>query len=106
MLDAKGTEFGRYDAMFVAAVRDRWFDLLESREYASEAHGRVALQFKLHHDGRITEMKVAENTVSETLSLICQKAVLDPAPFEKWPTEMRLLVGADFRRIQFTFYYY
>ena len=104
-LDAKGTAFGTYDALFIDAVRERWYDLLEAREYASEARGHVALQFKLHHDGRISEMHVAENTVSETLSLICQKAVLDPAPFEKWSTEMRLMVGADFRRIQFTFYY-
>jgi len=104
-LDAKATPFGAYDALFIDAVRNRWYDLLESREYASEARGHVVLQFKLHHDGRITDVKVAENTVSETLSLICQKAVLDPAPFEKWPTEMRLMVGEDFRRIQFTFYY-
>ena len=104
-LDAKATPFGTYDALLVSAISQRWWDLLDSREYASEARGHVALQFKLHHDGRITEMKVMENTVSETLSLICQKAVLDPAPFDKWPTEMRLMVGADFRQIQFTFFY-
>lgn len=105
-LDAKATPFGTYDALFIDAVRNRWYDLLESREYASEARGYVALQFKLHYDGRITEMKVAENKVSETLCLICQKAVLDPAPFEKWPDEMRRMVGENFRRIQFTFYYH
>ena len=105
MVDAKGTTFGMYDALFINAVRERWYDLLENREYASEARGSVAVQFKLHHDGRITEMKVLENTVSETLSLICQKAVLDPAPFEKWSTEMRLMVGENFRKIRFTFYY-
>ena len=33
------------------------------------------------------------------------EAVLDPAPFDKWPREMRLMVGEDFRRITFTFYY-
>lgn len=104
-LDAKGTEFGTYDALFINAVSDRWYALLEDRQYASDARGRVALQFKLHHDGRITEMNVVENTVSETLSLICQKAVLDPAPFEKWSSEMRLRMNENFRRIQFTFYY-
>jgi len=104
-LDAKGTPFGVYDALLVQAISQRWYDLLDSREYAAEGRGHVALQFKLHHDGRITDMRVAENTVSETLSLLCQKAVLDPAPFEKWTTEMRLMVGSDFRLIQFTFYY-
>jgi len=73
--------------------------------YDGYRRGRVVLQFLLNYDGRITEMKVLENTVTETLSLLCQKAVLDPAPFDKWPREMRLMVGEDFRRITFTFYY-
>jgi len=104
-LDTKATPFGAYDAMFVEAVSQRWFDLLDSRDYASDGRGRVVLRFRLNYDGRITDMEVAENSVSETLALICQKAVLDPAPYEKWPTEMRLMVGEDFRKIQFTFYY-
>lgn len=104
-LDAKATPFGAYDALLVQAISQRWYDLLDSREYASEGRGHVALQFKLHYDGRVTDVKVVQNTVSETLSLICQKAVLDPAPFEKWPKEMRLMMGEDFRKIQFTFYY-
>ena len=73
--------------------------------YDGYRRGKVELQFLLNYDGRITEMKVLENTVTETLSLLCQKAVLDPAPFDKWPREMRLMVGEDFRRITFTFYY-
>jgi hypothetical protein len=31
--------------------------------------------------------------------------VLDPSPFDKWPREMRLMVGEDSRRITFTFNY-
>ena len=104
-LDAKGSAFGAYDALFIEAVSQRWYDLLGNRDYASEARGYVTLQFKLHYDGRITEVKVLEHTVTETLSLMCQKAVLDPSPFEKWPKEMRLMVGEDFRKIQFRFYY-
>ena len=105
-LDAKATSFGAYDALFIEAVSQRWYDLLDARDYASDARGRVQLEFRLHHDGRITDMRVVDKTVNETLALLCQKAVLDPAPFDKWPREMRLMVGEDFRKIQFTFYYY
>ncbi len=49
-------------------------------------------------------MNMAENTVGEVLGLICQKAVLDPAPFASWPSDMRRTLG-DIRNIQFTFYY-
>ncbi len=103
-LDAKATPFGAYDAMLVEAISQRWFGLLDQRDYASDGRGKVVLQFVLHADGRITEMKVAEKTVNEVLGLICQKAVLDPAPFAPWPSDMRRVLG-DTRNIQFTFYY-
>jgi hypothetical protein len=59
----------------------------------------------LHYDGRITDMNMAENSAGEVLGFICQKAVLDPAPFAAWPSDMRRTLG-DIRNIQFTFYYY
>lgn len=105
MVDARGTTFGAYDAAFVAAVAERWYALLDQVKYDGYRPGRVVLQFNLHHDGRITDLRVAESTVSDMLSLLCQKAVLDPAPYERWPREMRLMVGKDTRPIQFTFYY-
>jgi outer membrane biosynthesis protein TonB len=104
MVDVKGTTFGAYDAAFIEAVRQRWYDLIESR-YDGYQIGKVTLQFHLNYDGRITDMNVAESTVGDMLSLLCQKAVLDPAPYERWPREMRLAVGRDYRPIQFTFYY-
>lgn len=104
-LDAKATPFGVYDAAFIAAVEDRWFTLLDNMSYDGYRSGRVVLQFHLNQDGRITEMKVLENSVGETLGLLCQKAVLDPAPFDRWPREMRLMVDKDYRDIQFAFYY-
>jgi outer membrane biosynthesis protein TonB len=104
-LDTKATPFGAYDAALVEAISQRWFTLLDQREYASDSRGKVVLQFHLHYDGRITDMNVAENTAGEVLGFLCQKAVLDPAPFATWPSDMRRTLG-NFRSIQFTFYYY
>ena len=104
-LDTKATPFGAYDAALVEAISQRWFTLLDERDYASASRGKVVLQFRLHYDGRITDMNVADNTAGEVLGLICQKAVLDPAPFAVWPSDMRRTLG-DIRNIQFTFYYY
>jgi outer membrane biosynthesis protein TonB len=103
--DTKSTEFGAYDAALVAAISQRWFTLLDERDYASDSRGKVVLQFALHYDGRVSDMNMAENTTGEVLGLICQKAVLDPAPFAAWPSDMRRILG-DVRHIQFTFYYY
>jgi hypothetical protein len=103
--DVRATGFGAYDRAFVDAVSARWYHLLDNMSYDGYRQGKVVLQFVLNYDGRITEMKVVSNTVTESLSLLCQKAVLDPAPFERWPREMRLMVGEDSRRITFTFNY-
>jgi hypothetical protein len=104
-LDAKATPFGDYDAAFIEAVESRWFSLLDNMSYDGYRRGRVVLKFRLNYDGRITDMQVVDSNVGETLGLLCQKAVLDPAPFDKWPRELRLMVEKDYREIQFAFYY-
>jgi outer membrane biosynthesis protein TonB len=104
-LDAVGTPFGAYDAAVVAAVQERWYGLLEQRSYASDKSGKVVLEFRLNYDGRVTDLVVAENTVDELLCLLCQKAILDPSPYGRWPAEMRRLVNGDSREVRFTFYY-
>jgi outer membrane biosynthesis protein TonB len=104
-LDTKATPFGAYDAALVRAISQKWYDLLDARDYASDSRGKVVLQFRLHYDGRVTEVNMAENTAGEVLGLLCQKAVQDPAPFAAWPSDMRRTLG-DIRNIQFTFYYY
>jgi hypothetical protein len=104
-LDAKATPFGAYDAAFIEAVSQRWYDLLDTRNYAGEGRGRVVLKFRLRYDGKITDIKVVESTVDTILTYLCQQAVHDPSPYEPWPGDMRRMVGADFREITFTFYY-
>ncbi|MFO1488327.1 MAG: hypothetical protein U1F65_07605 [Verrucomicrobiota bacterium] len=103
--DTKATPFGAYDAALIEAIQARWYDLLDQISYNNYRNGRVVIQFRLHYDGRITDMRIAESTVGDTLALLCQKAVLDPAPYEKWPQEMRQTADKDFRDISFTFYY-
>jgi hypothetical protein len=103
--DVKATPFGVYDAAFIEAVESRWFALLDQISFDSYRHGKVELEFHLNYDGRITDMKVVQTTVGEMLGLLCQKAVLDPAPYDKWPQEMRLMMDKDYREIRFTFYY-
>jgi outer membrane biosynthesis protein TonB len=104
-LNAIGTPFGAYDAAIVAAIQERWYGLLEERSYASDKSGKVVLEFRLNYDGRVTDLKVVQNTVDELLCLLCQKAILDPSPFARWPAEMRRLNSSDSREVRFTFFY-
>jgi len=104
-LDVRATPFGSYDAAIIAAIQKHWYDLLEARPFAANYSGKVVLEFRLNSNGSVTEMKVTENTVTDILGLVCQRAVQEPAPFAKWPADLRRLVGKDYREVRFTFYY-
>lgn len=101
--DVKVTSFGDYDREFIAAVQQCWYELLEGR---NTVPGKIIVEFRLNYDGRITELKVAENTTGDLmLELICKGAIEKPSPYRKWPTEMRREMQSDSREVRFTFYY-
>ncbi len=102
-LDAIKTPFGDYDAKFIDAVRTRWYQLLENR--STEGSGRVMVEFHMHPDGRITDLTMTRNEMSDLLGLICQRAILDPAPYGPWPEEMRREIPNNVRDVTFIFYY-
>ncbi len=105
-LDVKATAFGDYDRKIIEAVTQRWYDLLDSRHFAQDRTGKVTLHFKLKYDGTVEDLRVLENSVGEMLGYVCSESVQQAAPFEKWPADMRRMIGANYRDITFTFYYY
>ena len=104
--DALGTPFGAYDEAIVEAIQQYWDNELDSQQFAQDRTGRVTLRFHLNYDGTVSDMQVLDNTVGELLCYVCQQAVTQPAPFAPWPSDMRRMVGENYREITFTFYYY
>jgi hypothetical protein len=104
-LDTMATPFGAYDRALIDAVRQCWYNLLDNQKYASDFGGKVVLQFDLHSDGRITGLKVGDNTAGEIPAMLCQSAVDKPSPYAPFPPDMRRSLG-EIRHIQFTFFYY
>jgi len=103
-LDAKQTAFASYDQAIINAIAKRWYDLLDASTTPTRP-GEVVLEFRLHSDGRVTDLRVVETDVGDVLALFCQKAVSDPSPFEKWPPDMRRMISKDYRDIRFAFFY-
>jgi hypothetical protein len=103
-LDAKATISGNYDWELVAAIQSMWYHLLEEQGYAADYRGKVTFHFRLHYDGRITDIEKVENTAGPMPEWICKGAIQRPSPFNKFPVEMRRVVG-DIRSITFTFFY-
>lgn len=103
--DVKVTGFGDYDERFVETVSQNWWNLLDSRQFAMDRTGKVVLLFRLNYDGTISQMRFGENTVGDLLGYVCEKAVLDGAPYERWTEDMRLRLG-EYTDVEFTFDYY
>jgi hypothetical protein len=108
-LDTKATITGSYDSLLIEAISQRWFDLLDDRANSVVGGtGLVTVNFKLHSDGTITELTIAENTTpSPLLGWMCYDAIHDISTpvFKPWPDEMKH-VQTDPRLITFTFRYY
>lgn len=102
--DVKASPFGDYDAAFISAVERCWHLLLDEHQ-GTRRPGKVVVDFKLNSDGRITEIKIASNEVGEIQSMLCQSAILNPAPYPRWPAQMRQTIAGNTREIRFTFYY-
>jgi hypothetical protein len=105
-LNVIATGFGEYDAKLIAAVQNRWYDLIDGRNYAGMQAGKVKVRFHLNADGSISEVAFEESTVDLAWAMLCQSAIKDPAPYEAWPSDMRRKIGDSFREVTFTFFYY
>lgn len=104
-LNVKITGFGDYDERFAETVNQNWWNLLDSQRFADDRTGKVVLLFRLNADGTISQLRFAENTVGDLLGYVCEKAILDGAPYERWSEDMRLKLG-DHYDVQYTFGYY
>ena len=103
--DLLATPFGDYDARVIQAIQQRWFDILASMPTARNARGRVVLRFDMLSDGSILGLEIVEDSVGVIQSLVCQKAVSEPAPYGRWPDDMRRMIGKDRREVRFSFFY-
>jgi hypothetical protein len=104
-IDAKWSPFGAYDAALIAAIQQRWYDLIEENALALRG-GSVTIHFTLHSDGRVNNVEIADNQVGEIQALYCSKAIRDPSPYARWPEAMRHELGRDYREVRITFHYF
>ena len=105
-LDVRSLPFGEYDAAIFEAIQQYWNNELDSQKFAQDRSGRVTIQFHLNYDGTVTDVQILNNTVGVLLGSVCQNAIEVPAPFARWPSDMRREIGENYRQITVTFIYY
>src|SRR5690349_10317263 len=70
------TVVAQYDVALLQAVAQRWYRSLDTLS-APPPKGKVVVEFNIPPDGKVPEARISESTVDKSLTLICQKAVLD-----------------------------
>ena len=99
---ATNTVFSPYDSKVIHAIQQHWYELLGD---AAVESGKVVIEFRLHADGHVSNLQVIHSTAGEKFALICQKAVMESAPFASWSQDMRQAIASEYRDVRFTFYY-
>jgi TonB family protein len=80
-----------------------WNDLLAYQ--VVEVAGKVVLRFRLNSDGSVSDLRLLQNQVNNTLEKECEQGIKEAAPFGQWPPEMFLELASDHYDITFTFNY-
>jgi hypothetical protein len=99
--------FKTYDEAMISTIEKRWDGLFDTDgiHIIIPRFGKVVVSFRLHSDGKISDLKEIENSSGNREGLMCQSAILDSAPFPKWPSDLGLALAKDYREVIFTFYY-
>jgi hypothetical protein len=95
--------FAPYDSDFISVIQQHWVGMLDAASGLAPKKGQVAVSFLLYSDGHVSNFRVVRTTMDESVTLICQKAVLECAPFAPWPPEMKQVINNDSHEIQITF---
>lgn len=96
--------FPEYDQALVKTVYAHWQDLLKALP-APDAQGTVVVGFELHSDGSVSRVNRLPSEVTPRLERLCERAIIESAPFAQWTPAMKTEIGGEARGIMITFDY-
>ena len=101
--------FNAYDKKLIATVQKRWYALVDrftmNGRHMYGRHGAVTVRFQVFDDGHVEHVKSSESSVDRDETLLCEKAIVESAPFDRLPKELSQRLGKTPRDVSFTFYY-
>ena len=104
-VNAVGTPLGRYQKGVVDAIGSRWYHYVEQRRELADI-GTLRMRFFIDRSGRITNLKIIENTSNEAFANICLQSVLE-ATLDPIPDDVADVLppeGLEFEEFNFTMY--
>ena len=93
-IDATFSQFGEYEQQFYAAVQAGWYQEINFFQ-PIDTSARVEVEFRIHSNGTIDEVKILNSNASEIATLICQSALTKRSPFRPWTAEMIEVFGQE-----------
>jgi hypothetical protein len=98
-----------YDKVILAAISRSWLKQRNSWKRSSGGQtlekGDVYIEFVLHDDGWVTDLRATKHTVSTELVNFCFRAIDNTAPFAACPAIMRRLLPVNKRSVYIHFVY-
>jgi hypothetical protein len=61
----------------------------------------VGLEWRLFPDGRVSGVRIARSAADDQTGEMAKRMIMELAPFQKWPEEMRRLCTNGYRDIHF-----
>jgi hypothetical protein len=103
-VDAVKTPLAVYKKQVNAAIGSRWYFYVQQRRDLI-ALGSARMTYRITPQGKITDVKVAENTSNEVFALICEQSIreaeIGPPPEEATPS---MIDGRLEGELTFTYY--
>lgn len=104
-VDARFSNYGDYTQRMMEAIQSSWWSIIERSRFEGVSRGHVAVSFRLHRDGTVTDAKVLGTEVTRVMTLACKDAVMAPAPYDIWRADMVAMYGeSDTVTINFLYY--
>ena len=104
-VDARFSNYGDYTQRMMEAIQSSWWSIIERSRFEGVTRGHVAVSFRLHRDGTVTDAKVLATEVTRVMTLACKDAVMAPAPYDIWRADMVAMYGES-DTVTINFHYY
>jgi len=93
-----------YDQQLMNSITTHWHEVLEQNYFKKHLpQGAVVVRFRLQDLGTVSDLEVVKNDAGDFWGYVCQKTIMDLAPFPRWPTKMRESLDKRYRDIEFKF---
>ena len=96
--DTRGIDFGPWIRRFIAQVKRNWI----IPQSAMVDHGHVVLQFTVHRNGQITDLRIVQPSLNDSFNRAAYNAISGSNPLEPLPADYP---SPDISPFTVTFFY-